>query len=33
MGEMVALLESHPELRQLNAAVTHKTFKDVDDRA
>lgn len=33
MDEMVALLESHPELRQLNAAVTHKTFKDVDDRA
>lgn len=33
MGEMVALLDSHPELRKLNAAVTHKTFKDVDDRA
>jgi spore coat polysaccharide biosynthesis protein SpsF len=33
MAEMVALLESHPELRQLNAAVTHKTYRDVDDRA
>jgi spore coat polysaccharide biosynthesis protein SpsF len=33
MAEMAALLENHPELRQLNAAVTHKTYRDVDDRA
>ena len=33
MGEMVTLLDSHPELRQLNEAVTHKSFRDVDDRA
>lgn len=33
MDEMVTLLTTHPELRALNAAVTHKTFKDVDDRA
>ena len=33
MDEMVTLLESHPELSELNAAVKHKSFNDVDDRA
>ena len=33
MNEMVALLAGHPELRRINAAVTHKSFNDVDDRA
>lgn len=33
MDEMVALLRDHPDIRRLNAVVTHKSFKDVDDRA
>ena len=33
MDEMVTLLESHPELSELNAAVKHKSYNDVDDRA
>lgn len=33
LAEMAALLSSQPELRQLNAAVPHKGFKDVDERA
>jgi spore coat polysaccharide biosynthesis protein SpsF len=30
--EVIALLEKHPELKQINAAVKHKSFTDVDIR-
>jgi spore coat polysaccharide biosynthesis protein SpsF len=30
--EVLAYFEVHPELHGINAAVTHKTFKDVDSR-
>lgn len=31
--EVLAYFESHPELHVINAAVAHKTFKDVDTRS
>jgi spore coat polysaccharide biosynthesis protein SpsF len=30
--EVLAYFEAHPELHNINAAVAHKTFKDVDTR-
>jgi spore coat polysaccharide biosynthesis protein SpsF len=31
--EVLSLVESHPDLLQINAGVKHKTLRDVDDRA
>ena len=30
--EVLALFESHPELQEINAKVTHKSYRDVDTR-
>jgi spore coat polysaccharide biosynthesis protein SpsF len=32
LDEVLALLEQHPELLQINASVEHKGFKDIDQR-
>ena len=31
--EVLALVESHPALMQINASVKHKSLRDVDERA
>jgi hypothetical protein len=31
--DVLITLENHPELTEINAGVTHKTLKDVDQRA
>ena len=31
--DILALVQAHPELSTINAAVQHKFMKDVDDRA
>lgn len=33
LDEILALLDKHPELLQVNASVIHKNFKDIDQRS